>query len=263
MTTTTPALTVPELGEVPVTVTQRGDGRPVLVLHGGAGPLSVGAWADDLAAATGWRVLTPTHPGFGGTPRPEPLHTVTGLAAVYAALLESLDLTDVLVVGNSVGGWIAAEMALLAPTRVSASVVVDAVGLELAGHPVADVFSLTPTELAERSWYAPEGRALDVTALPAAQQQVVAANMATLAVYGGPTMTDASLGARLATVTVPVLVVWGEADRVVDVEVGRAYAAAIPHAEFVLVERAGHLPQLEQPAALTAAVRAFAATVAR
>ena len=71
-------------------------------------------------------------------------------------------------------------------------------------------------------------------------------------------MQDPTLLGRLATVTVPTLVVWGEADRIGDLDYGRAYAAAIPGARFEVVARAGHLPQLENPEALHVLVRDFA-----
>ena len=103
-------------GEVPVTVTERGAGAPVLLLHGGAGPDSFAGFADQLAARFPVRVLTPVNPGFGGTPRPEGLDSVRKLAEVYARLLAELDLTGVTVAGNSIGGWVAAELALAAPT---------------------------------------------------------------------------------------------------------------------------------------------------
>jgi len=80
---------------------------------------------------------------------------------------------------------------------------------------------------------------------------------AALAVYGG-TMADPALLARLAAVSVPTLVIWGEADRIGDLDYGRAYAAAIPGARFEVLPGAGHLPQLETPDALLALVRNFA-----
>src|SRR5712692_7934795 len=107
---------------IQVTLNQRGEGRPVLLLHGGGGPLTVNGFAELLAAERPARVITPTHPGFAGTPRPASLTAVKGLAALYTALLVELDVTDVTVVGNSIGGWIAAEMALLDSTRVSSFV---------------------------------------------------------------------------------------------------------------------------------------------
>src|SRR4051794_9587476 len=90
-----------------------GAGRPVLLLHGGGGPQTVEPFGARLAAELGVRVVVPTHPGFGGTERPEGLTTIAGLAREYAGLLDELDLTGVTVVGNSIGGWIAAELALL------------------------------------------------------------------------------------------------------------------------------------------------------
>ena len=112
-------ITVPGIGTVELTVAERGEGHPVLVLHGGGGPFTVDPWADRLAAARHAHVLTPTHPGFDATPRPAALDSISGLATAYVSLLEAVDLTDVTVVGNSIGGWITAEMALLHSPRVS------------------------------------------------------------------------------------------------------------------------------------------------
>jgi pimeloyl-ACP methyl ester carboxylesterase len=254
MTTTTREL---QLTGVPVTITEQGQGQPVLLVHGGGGPQSLGTIADVLAAHPA-RVITPVHPGFGGTPRPDSLTTVAGLAAVYADLLAELDLHDVIVIGNSVGGWIAAELALLAGDRIATLVLGDACGIEVDGHPVADIFPLTPAELSELSFYDPAAFRIDPAALPAAQRQIMAANRETLRVYGGQAMADPGLRARLAGITCPTLVVWGEADQIVDPDYGRAFAAAIPAATFVLLAQAGHLPQLEAPDRLARAVWDFA-----
>src|SRR2546425_5527764 len=136
-TTTTRSLTVERMGDVDLTFTERGGGRPFVILHGGAGPLSVSGFADLLAETEKVRVIAPTHPGFGGTPRPNALDSIRGLAALYVALLDELELTDVTVIGNSIGGWIATEMALRGSPRVARVVLVDAVGIEVPGHPVA------------------------------------------------------------------------------------------------------------------------------
>src|SRR3984893_6494333 len=85
--TTAVTVTVDGIGAVPVTVTERGEGRPFLLLHGGAGPQSVDGFADLLAAEEPARVIVPVHPGFGGTPRPEGLESIRLLARVYARLL--------------------------------------------------------------------------------------------------------------------------------------------------------------------------------
>jgi pimeloyl-ACP methyl ester carboxylesterase len=254
---TTHTVSVPGLGPVPVTVTERGAGRPFLVLHGGAGPQSVDGLADRLAASG--RVLVPVHPGFGGTPRPEGLDSMAGLARVYAALLDELGLDGVTVVGNSIGGWIAAEIALLSSPRVSGVVLVDAAGLRLDDHPAADFFSLTMAQVADLSYYEPDKFRIDVDRLPEAARAAMAGNRAALATYGGPAMADAGLLGRLGAISVPVLVIWGQADRMIPVEHGQAYAAGIPGARLLVIPRAGHLPQLETPGELVQAVQEFAA----
>lgn len=244
-------------GAIPVSVSERGAGPAVLLLHGGAGPASVAGFADLLAERTGSRVVTPTHPGFGRTPRPDGLASVAGLAELYAGVVAALGLHDVTVVGNSVGGWIAAELALLSSPRLGRLVLVDAVGIEVEGHPVVDFFALTPDQVAERSYFDPATAVIpDLAALPPAARAVALGNREALAVYGGA-MTDPGLRERLGAVAVPALVVWGVADRIADADYGRAYAAAIPGAEFVLLERAGHVPQIEAPEALLQALRPF------
>jgi pimeloyl-ACP methyl ester carboxylesterase len=248
---TTYTLSTPS-GEVSVTLTERGEGRPVLLLHGGAGPDSVAGFADQLAARFPYRVFVPVHPGFGGTARPAPLDSVRKLAEVYRALLAELDLTGVIVAGNSIGGWIAAELALAAPDRVGSLILIDAVGPSSAEHPVVDFYSLDFAQIAQLSWANPEGHVIDLSALSDAQRGIAAGNRAALQVYAGPAMTDPGLAARLAGITVPTLLIWGEADGIVTPAYGKEYAAAIPGATFSLVHQAGHLPQLEDPEAVLA-----------
>jgi pimeloyl-ACP methyl ester carboxylesterase len=261
MTTTTTILTVGGLGSVPVTFTDHGGGRPVLLLHGGAGPFSVAGLGERLSAEPA-RVITPVHPGFEGTPRPDQLASVASLAALYAQLLRDLDLKDVCVIGSSIGGWIAAELALAesaAPDRrVSSLVLVDAAGLQIDAAPIADFFALTMDEVFDLGYFNPDAFRIDPATLTDERQVVQAANNAALLVYGGRAMTDPGLLGRLPAITIPTLVIWGAADRIVPSAHGEAYAAAIPGAQFRVIAEAGHLPQLEAPAAMQAAVWEFA-----
>lgn len=258
MTATTQALTLPGRGSVAVTADDQGEGRPFLLLHGGGGPQTVAGFAELLATRGPARVITPAHPGFGGTPRPDWLDTMAGLAAVYRELLDRLGLQDVTVIGNSIGGWIAAELALLGSARISSLVLVDAVGIEVAGHPVTDIFPLGMDELARLSYHDPAAFRIDPAAMTEAQRAGMAANRAALQTYGGARMADPGLHGRLAAIACPTLVIWGEADRIADPGYGRAYAAAIPGARFELLPSTGHLPQLETPEQLMPAVWDFA-----
>ncbi len=259
-------LTVQGIGPVPLTYTESGTGQPVLLLHGGAGPFSVAGFAA-LMAGQDYRVIVPAHPGFDGTPRPAALASMAGLAAVYSALLRELDLTDVCVVGNSIGGWIGAELALresaAADCRVSSVVLVDAAGLQLDDAPVPDFFSLTLDQVADLSYFNPDGFRINPAALPPERAAAMAANRAALQAYAGSAMADPGLRDRLPALALPALVVWGAADRMIPVEHGRAYADGIPGAQFRLIDHAGHLPQLEAPDELLAVVREFTAAVRR
>ena len=163
----------------------------------------------------------------------------------------------VTVIGNSIGGWIAAELALRHSRRVARIALVDAVGIDVPGHPVADFFALTPAQVAEHSYYDPSKALIpDPATLPQEARAGILGNRAALAVYGGD-MTDAGLRTRLSAIDVPALVLWGEADQIADPGYGRAYAAAISAARFVLLERTGHVPQIEAPEALLDALRGF------
>jgi pimeloyl-ACP methyl ester carboxylesterase len=228
----------------------------ILLLHGGAGPMSVSAFGDLLAAELPADVLVPTHPGWNGTPRPDHLTGIRDLAHHYADLLDARDLSGVTVIGNSIGGWLAAEIALLGSPRVSGVVIINGVGLEVPGHPVADFFSLTPARLAELSYHDPARFRFVPTE---EQQAAMAGNREAIAHYAGRTMQDPTLAGRLAAVTVPTMVLWGQSDRIVDPAYGRAYAAAIPGAIYRPLDSTGHLPQLEAPKLTMRAVTEFIA----
>ena len=245
---TTKIINVAGIGPVDLTVEERGEGKPFLLLHGGAGPQSVATFAGLLAERARNRVLTPTHPGFGGTARPELLNSVAGLAALYVGVLDDLGLEDITVVGNSVGGWIAAEMALLGSPRISAVVLLDAVGIEVPGHPVADVSGLAVPEIQALSFHDPTPFRVDPVTVPDTQKAVLAANGAALAVYAGSAaMADPTLLGRLGRIAIPTLVLWGDSDRIVEPAYGQAYAGAIPGARFEVLPATGHMPQMETP----------------
>ncbi|GHO93490.1 alpha/beta hydrolase [Reticulibacter mediterranei] len=244
-----------------VRIDESGSGRPILVLHGGASAQSVMGLASALSNHA--HVFVPTHPGFEGEPRPDWFDRIDDLALTYLELLEKLDLQDVLVIGSSVGGWIASEMAVHDTSRLSGIVLIDAVGIQVDGHPVVDVSSITPNELLALSFHNPAAFRIDPATVTPEQAALSAGNIKTLYLYDqGLHMADPKLRRRLRRVTIPALVVWGESDRVVDSEYGRAYAQALGNAHYELIPEAGHLPQLEQPEHVLNLVLYFANTVA-
>lgn len=236
-----------------------GEGRPALVLHGGGGPATVAMISAHLAGR-GFRAITPTHPGWDGEERPAEVGSVPDLARLYRDYLEESGLGDVLVVGSSLGGWIAAEMAVLDEAeRLARLVLLDAVGIEVEGEPLTDFFALGPEEVATHSFYDPERYFVDPASLSPDQLRRQEGNMATMAALAGdPYMHDPALASRLGGVTIPVLAIYGEADGISSPAYGRAFAAHFPAGRFELVREAGHLPQVERPDATLALIDEFA-----
>ncbi|WIB79016.1 alpha/beta hydrolase [Curtobacterium sp. MCPF17_002] len=245
-------------------VIQAGDPgtRPALVLHGGGGPRTVAPIVGHLAPSM--FATAPTHPGWDGTDRPESIASVADLAHAYLEGLVEHDERDVVVVGSSIGGWIALEMAVQAAAddryaaRIGAVVVVDGVGAVVEGEPITDFFSLDARGLAEAAWHDPERGYQDPAGFTDEQRAVQQSNGRTMAAVAG-TMSDPTLLGRLGTVQVPTLLVWGASDHIVTPAYGRAVAAAVPGAEFAEVAAAGHLPHLEAPDATWAAIDPFLA----
>jgi pimeloyl-ACP methyl ester carboxylesterase len=242
--------------DLELTIDQQGEGRPVLLLHGGGGPPSMGSLPSALSES--FEVIAPVHPGFAGTPRPDWYTGIDDIALTYLQLLEDRDLRDVLVVGSSVGGWIASEIAVREHDRISGTVLLDAVGIDVEGIELADFFSLTPQQLITYAFHDPAA-APDPMQLPQAARDIQAANAATLAVYARePYMHDPKLRRRLALVPTPVAAIWGESDQVAPEVYGRAYAASFRDGRFELIPQAGHLPHLEQPQRVLDAIHRFA-----
>jgi len=249
-----------ELGpgrSVEVTLAEAGTGRTALVLHGGGGPATVQGIAAHLSGAM--HALTPVHPGWDGTARPPWLSSIGDLAAAYLRLLRDEGHQDVLVIGSSIGGWIGAEMAVRDEAGlISSLVLIDSVGVLVEGQPIRDFFALDARGVAEYSFHDADRFYVDPATVPPEQSAQRAANMATMRVFAGdPYMHDPGLPGRLGRVEIPVLVLWGDSDRIVTPGYGQALAAAFPQAQFTVISQAGHLPQLEQPDATFGALDAF------
>ncbi|AEM82273.1 alpha/beta fold hydrolase [Streptomyces violaceusniger] len=256
----TTGFTIEPYPGLPLTVRDVGAGRPVLVLHGGGGPASVTGIVDHFAATS--RVLAPTHPGWEDTPRPEWFSDVGDLVETYLDLLDDRDLRDVLVVGASFGGWVAAEMTVRdRARRIGGLVIMGAFGPHIEGHEVQ--FPTAPPG-PPGPLGPPPGQGSGAPASASAPRRGPSpAALQALATYAGPTRSDPKLLHRLARVSVPALAVWGEQDTAVPPDFGRAYAAAIPGARFELIPGAGHIPTREAPEATFAAIDAFAAAIVR
>lgn len=241
-------------------VAEQGSGRPLLVLHGEDGPGSCAPLLQPLAALG--RVILPSHPGFGHSPDSDWIDTVDDLSYLYLDLLAERDLRDVVLIGCSLGGWLAAEIAVKNTERIATLVLVSPLGIKVGGREardIPDIFALPASEVTRLKYHDPSRADVDLASLSDDELTVLARNREATALYAWePYFHNPKLRRRLHRISVPTLLLWGASDRFVTSEYyGAAYREAIPGARLTMIEQAGHLPQLEQPESCVAQIRQF------
>jgi pimeloyl-ACP methyl ester carboxylesterase len=243
---------------VELTGVRAGSGAPLLMLHGAGGPRSILAACDRLSKS--FSVMAPTHPGFADCPQVDRFDTVDDLAYLYLDLLDDLKLNDVTVVGFSLGGWIAAEMAVKSTARIGRIILVDAVGVKFGGPDsteLADLFSIPPSETPKLTYFDPK-YAPDPSTFTDLDKLNAQRSFQAFARYAWePYLHNPKLKQRLHRIDKPVLLIWGEHDKIVDVEYGRKFCAAIPGARMVVLPNVGHVPQVEAAEKFDALVADF------
>jgi pimeloyl-ACP methyl ester carboxylesterase len=256
LSSTTSAITV---SGIQIEMIERGRGRPLLFLHPGIGIEADAPVLERLAARS--RLLVPTHPGFGRSEAPTSFDRIDDLAYFYLDLLEQLDLRDVTIVGVSLGGWIAAEIAIKSTARISHLVLANPIGIKVGGREqrdIADIFAISEDDFLKIAYCDPAAGKRDYKTMPDAEVRAAARNREATARYAwSPYMHDPKLKGRLHRIRIPTLFLWGTHDRVLSEDYGRAYCAAVPGARFEPIERAGHFPHIEQPDAFADKVFAF------
>ena len=241
----------------PLTIAESGSGPTVLVLHGGAGPASVAGIAEHLSRT--FHVLMPTHSGWNGTPLR--FDGIGDLARAYLDLLRERELRDVFVIGSSIGGWIAAEMATKVPERVGKLVMAGPVGVKV-GSPdkldIPDIFALPHADVQKLMYHDPARMAPDTRKMTDDELAAMFRNRETLALMvWEPWMHNTKLKRRLHRVKAPALFIRGASDGLVSDAYLKAYAGLLPNARTLTIPAAGHAPHLEQPEAFTSAVLEF------
>jgi pimeloyl-ACP methyl ester carboxylesterase len=242
-----------------VHVSRAGRGRPVLVLHHETGTLDRLPFYDALAAQ--YDVLVPHHPGYSRSPRPEWMRSVRDIAVVYRGLLSQLNVQKVALVGLGFGGWIAAEMASMAPGDLSHLVLVGAMGIK---PPQGDILDLAITGYMDytRAGFHDQ-KAFDRVygeEPPIDQLEMwdICREMS-FRIAWKPYMYSQTLPHLLGSVRTPSLIVWGDHDRVVPQSAAGAYAKALPNAKLEVVKGCGHCVDMEQPDTLAKLVTNFIA----
>jgi pimeloyl-ACP methyl ester carboxylesterase len=229
---------------------EAGAGAPLLFLHGAGGSDSALPWLRRLTRQA--RVIVPDHPGFGRSGEPTWFDNIHDLAYAYLDFLEARELDRVHIVGTSLGGWIALELAVRSCSRLARLTVIGASGIRPGEIPTGDLFLWSPEERV-RNLVADPALANKLLAVPPTPEQAQIAlrnHFATAKLAWEPRFFDPHLEKWLHRIRVPTQVVWGAEDRLFPLEYGRKLAAAIPGATFSVIDRCGHLPHVEQPDAL-------------
>src|SRR5712672_3831570 len=233
-----------------------GSGTPVMFLHGAGGHTGWMGFLEELSRR--FAVFAPEHPGFGQSDDPPWLDQVSDLAYFYLDLLKALGLERVHLMGTSLGGWIAAELAVRDTARLASLTLVGAVGITAQGEPIPDIFRM-PVEENLRRFYADQERAARrVGDMAKVDMEVAAKNRATVTRLAyRPRFHNPDLGKWLHRIDVPTLLIWGAEDGLVPPAFGAAYRALIPGAKLVVLPAAGHAPFDEQKDAFVAAFSEF------
>ena len=240
-----------------VNVFRAGAGNPLLYLHPAGG---AGIWYPyhDLLAEK-FEVFAPDHPGFGLSDTLPWTEAIDDYVYHYLAFLDHYKLERVDVIGASLGGWMAAELAVHHPERIRRLVLLAPIGLRIPGHPIADLFGMTRDELVEALYH---DRAIGEAAFPADADldvimQAFKESTAFARIAWNPFCANPKLERRLDRISSPTLVLWGDDDRTVPIEHGRRYAERIPNAELNVIRESGHAMLAEQPEAVVNEIAAF------
>jgi pimeloyl-ACP methyl ester carboxylesterase len=247
----------------PVRYLEGGQGEPLVFLHGAGGMTETDPLLVELASR--FHVYAPYIPGYGETEECGEIRDMLDFALHTWDVVEALGIKNPILVGHSMGGMIAAEMAALAPNDVSRLALICPAGLWLDDHPIVDMFSLLPFEMPKYLFHdAEKGAALMTSGLdlsdPKFLQGYLVRNARQLGMAGKLLfpIPERGLAERLYRVKAKTVIVWGESDKLIPPVYGPAFQEKIAGSKLVNVPEAGHMVIAEKPAAVARAVEAVA-----
>jgi pimeloyl-ACP methyl ester carboxylesterase len=255
-----PAERFVEVDGVPVHLLTGGSGPPLVYLHGVA---PAGEWLPVHAAlAELFTVYAPDHPGFGLTDRPDWLQGMDDLVVHYDELFRILGLASPALVGFSLGGWLAAELAVYYPQRFSGLVLLNAAGLHRDDALIPDLPALAGEELSRALFHdAAAARAYFANRNDPERQTRTYRALTTTALLAWNPWFDPQLSRRLRRIQVPTLALWGEHDRLISPLYGETYRDLIPGARLEILPHCGHMAPLERPEAVARSIAEFLSAI--
>jgi pimeloyl-ACP methyl ester carboxylesterase len=247
-------------GTFSIELLQGGSGDPLLFLHG-AGSLQEGEFLDRLAER--FTVYAPWHPGFGASTGLDEIDDVLDLALYYHDLMDEIGLESAHVVGHSLGGMLAAELAALCSHRVRRLVLSNPVGLWRDEEPVLDFFAVMPDQLMPKMFHDPQSATVrEAIKVPDSQEAMMEAmyqRLQSLTAAGKflwP-IPDRGLKKRIHRIQAPTLIVWGESDGLVPASYAEDFRSSIRDSRVVILKECAHLPMVEKPDEFVAVVTEF------
>jgi pimeloyl-ACP methyl ester carboxylesterase len=232
-----------------IQILRGGSGPDLLYLHSAGGEVAWLPFFDQLAEQ--FSVHLPGHPGFAASEGLDRIDSIHDLVFHTVDLMDGLGLERPAVVGLSLGGWLAAELAVHHPERVSRLVLIDPVGIRVEGSSYADFFAVPVPEL--RHLVFADGESDVARAFmpddpsPEMLENALKAMQATARLAWNPLAYDPKLRDRLYRVQAPTLVIWGEQDRLAGLEYAKAWSEGIAGSQLVVLDGVGHAPPFEAP----------------
>jgi pimeloyl-ACP methyl ester carboxylesterase len=248
-----------DIAGIKLHVARGGEGPPVLVLHRDNGAAEASAFHDELAKSA--HLLLPHHPGWGRSSRAEWMRSVRDLAIIYRGVLAELGVARPVLIGLGFGGWVAAEMATMAPADLGKLILVAPMGIKPPEGDILDQAIVSYIDYA-RAGFNDQGAFDKIYGAEPTTDQLEAWDIARemcFRIAWKPYMYSQTLPHLLPSVKVPTLIVWGDQDKVVPVSTAKAYLAALPNARLEIFEDCGHCVDLEQPVSLAELVESFIA----
>lgn len=235
-----------------------GGGPPVLFLHGGGGRPAWLPFFERMAQR--FDLLVPEHPCFGASDNPKWIRNVPDLGMYYLDFVDAVYAAPVHVVGHSLGGWIAAEMAVRNCTRLASLTLIAPAGIRVKGLPPGDNFIWSPEEAARNRFHDPNFAAAAL-AKPAPTDESVDEelqnDLAAVKFGWEPRWFNPDLEKWLHRITVPTHVLWGVEDKILPSAYARLWGERVSGAQITMIAGCSHLPQVEKAELVADKIAAF------
>jgi pimeloyl-ACP methyl ester carboxylesterase len=237
-----------------------GLGEPLLVLHGAGGSPGWLPYHQELSKQ--FTVYAPSHPGYNHSTRPDWINTINDLAHFYRQFIEARGLAPVHLMGFSMGGWLAAEMAAMYPPYLKSLILVDAAGIKPEVGEIAEILMVSQDVVRKLRFFdpaqVPDDERLGHRQLTPEEEALQWRNREmTSRLCWKPYFHNPALPAYLQGVKTPTLIVWGKQDAIFPLNCGELYHRTLTNSTLHVIDRCGHSPALEQPEEFLTAVTAF------